>query len=105
MYGGLADRLMLVRYESLMAEPLATLSSIYEFIDEPLFTHDLNNVESNPKMVEFDKRLGTPGLHSVRREVKFETRETILPPDLFSRIVQSAFWDDQEQLPKGLRVV
>jgi hypothetical protein len=28
-----------------------------------------------------------------------------LPPDLFSRIVQSAFWDDKEQLPAGLRVV
>ena len=105
MYGGLADRLMLVRYESLMAEPLETLASIYEFIDEPLFAHDLNNVESNPKMAEFDKRLGTPGLHSVRRVVQSEIRETILPPDLFSRIVQSAFWDDQEQLPAGLRVV
>ena len=40
---------MLVRYESLMAEPLATLVSIHAFIDEPLFEHDLNNVESNPK--------------------------------------------------------
>jgi sulfotransferase len=105
IYGGLAERLMLVRYESLMADPQATLSSIYEFIGEPLFAHDLNNVESNPKMLEFDKRLGTPGLHSVRKVVESQTRETILPPDLFSRIVQSAFWDDKEQLPAGLRVV
>jgi sulfotransferase len=49
-------------------------------------------------MIEFDKRLGIPALHSVRRVVQSETRETILPPDLFSRIVQSAFWDDEEQL-------
>jgi len=58
----------------------------------------LNNIESNLKMIEFDKRLGIPALHSVRRVVQSETRETILPPDLFSRIVQSAFWDDEEQL-------
>jgi sulfotransferase len=56
-------------------------------------------------MVEFDMRLGTPGLHDVRGAVRAETGASALPPDLFARYERDAFWEDLTNLPKAVRVV
>jgi sulfotransferase len=37
--------------------------------------------------------------------VKAQPRETLLPPDLFNRFVNDAFWRDPQKVPDGLRVV
>jgi hypothetical protein len=34
-----------------------------------------------------------------------EPRDTLLPPDLFNRFVNDAFWRDPKRIPEGLRVV
>jgi sulfotransferase len=105
VYGVHADRLLLVRYESLTSNPLGTLAAIYQVIGQPLFAHDPQNIEPTYDMVEFDMRLGTPGLHHVGRSVQPQTRPTVLPPDLFARFANDAFWDDPEQLPKAVRLI
>ena len=79
IYGPHADRLLLVRYESLTANPLGTLASIYNFLDEPLFAHTPDHIEPAYDMIEFDMRLGTPGLHHVRSAVRVENRPRVLP--------------------------
>ena len=105
VYGAFADRVLLVRYESLAANPLATLSAIYEFIGEPLFTHDPAHIEPCYDMIEFDIRLGTPGLHHVGSAVQARVRSTVLPPDLFTRFEKDAFWNDPALLPSAVRLV
>jgi sulfotransferase len=105
VYGEHADRLLLVRYESMTANPLGTLAAIYDFIGEPLFTHDPAHIEPCYDMVEFDLRLGTPGLHEVRSAVRARERPTVLPPELFSRYEALAFWQDPSQLPRAVRIV
>jgi len=105
VYGRHADRLLLVRYESLTANPLGTLAAIYEFIGEPLFAHDPGHIEPCYDMIEFDARLGTPGLHHVGSAVLAKPRDTILPPDLFGRFAKDAFWEDPAQVPPAVRVV
>ena len=105
VYGQYADRLLLVRYETLTANPLAALAAIYATIGEELYTHDPGHIEPTYDMVEFDMRLGTPGLHDVRGAVKTETRASVLPPDLFARYERDAFWEDLANLPKAVRVV
>lgn len=102
-YGAQRDRLLLVQYETLTAEPAKVMHAIYEFIGEPAFEHDFGHVDYD--VTEFDERAGTPGLHTVRGEVKAEPRETVLPPDLFSRFVNDAFWRDPSNVPEGLRIV
>jgi sulfotransferase len=102
-YGAQRDRLLLVQYETLSAEPARVMHAIYEFIGEPVFEHDFGHVDYD--VTEFDERAGTPGLHTVRGSVKAEPRETILPPDLFGRFVNDAFWCDPSRVPDGLRVV
>lgn len=105
VYGEHGDRLLLVRYESLVANPLGTLAAIYDFVGEPLFGHDPGHIEPCWDMVEFDLRLGTPGLHAVGSAVHARERPTVLPPDLFQRYEALACWQDPAQLPKAVRLV
>ncbi len=53
----------------------------------------------------FDERAGTPGLHTVRSVVKAEARDTLLPPDIFNRFINDAFWRDSKGIPPGLQIV
>ena len=91
VYGSQSDRLLLVRYESLVANPLGTLAAIYAFLGKPLHPHDPAHIEPCYDMIEFDQRLGTPGLHDVGRAVHALKRPTILPPDLFARYETNGF--------------
>ena len=105
VYGPHAERLLLVRYETLTANPLAALAAVYAFIGEELFPHDPEHIEPCYEMVEFDMRLGTPGLHDVGRAVRASPRPTVLPPDLFERYQGDAFWNDAARLPKEVSII
>jgi sulfotransferase len=94
-----------VRYESLVANPLGTLAVIYGCIDQDLFPHDPKHIEPCYDMIEFDRRLGTPGLHDVGRSVQARERETVLPPELFKRYQADSFWEDLTLIPSSVSVV
>ena len=103
-YGQEANKLVLVQYESLTINPKRTMKEIYDFIDEPEFDHDFNNIEYNAD--EFDARLGTPGLHTVAKEVKAIKRQTVLPPDLFSRMLNDSFWQKVNvDNPRNVKII
>ena len=105
IFGDQADRLLLLRYETLTADPLGALAKIYEFIGEPVYAHDRDHVQSLAEAIEFDKRLGTPGLHAVGSSVIQMQRRSILPTDLFKRYEAFSFWQHPEEMPAGIRVV
>lgn len=102
-YGTDADRLLLVTFETLTQSPARALEAIYGFLDLAPFRHDFDNISFD--VSEFDRYLGTPGLHSVGKKVKSEARSTILPPDLFNRVVNDTFWKDPAQNTHGARIV
>ena len=97
------DRLMLVQYESLTREPQKTLATIYKFIGEKPFKHEFDKVEFDA--TEFDTKAGTPGLHEVRKKVAPNERKTVLPPDLFSRFENDAFWVNPQLVREGVQIV
>jgi sulfotransferase len=68
-----------------------------------VFQHDTAHVDYDAH--EFDQRAGTPGLHTVRPQVGAIERSTILPPDLFRRFENDAFWRDPLLNPRGVRIV
>ncbi|MCG2672786.1 sulfotransferase [Bradyrhizobium sp. CCBAU 11434] len=89
-WGENASRLILVGYEALCKDPSGTLDQIYDFLGESRFAHDFENVEYEAD--DFDLGIGTPNLHKVRRKVSWLERETVLPPELFNRFANDAFW-------------
>src|SRR5690606_25402318 len=91
-YGEFSDRLLLVDYDLLTQHPARTIELIYRFIDEPLFSHDFDNVDYAES--EFDQNLGVKGLHTVQKKVEFKSRRSILPPDLFVKYQEMDFWQD-----------
>jgi sulfotransferase len=91
-YGEHAERLLLIDYEFLTRRPREVVQLIYQFLDEPPFEHDFDNVDYDAE--EFDAVLGVRGLHRVKPKVQPQTRETILPPDLHQRFQQQTFWRD-----------
>lgn len=102
-FGVHASRLMLVQYETLASEPARVLAAIYEFIGEPACRHDFEHVGLDAEA--FDRQAGTPGLHVVRPRVGARERQTILPPDVFARFENDAFWRDPALNTYGVRVV
>ena len=90
-YGEHREHLLLVRYETLVEYPEDVMAQIYAFLDEKLIEHDFDNVEMDAE--EFDKYLGTPGLHRVKRKVTATVRTNVLPSDLYLRFKKLSFWN------------
>lgn len=91
-YGEYSDRLLLVDYDLLAQFPKKSMQLIYDFLKIPYFEHDFDNVEFSQD--EFDYSIGVKGLHTVKRKVEFQQRRSILPPDLFQKYSEMAFWKD-----------
>ncbi len=91
-YGEYSDRLLLIDYDLLTKFPEKTLKLLYQFLEIEYFNHDFDNVEYAAD--EFDYTLGVKGLHTVQRKVEFRERRSILPPDLFDKYTEMAFWKD-----------
>jgi sulfotransferase len=101
-YGEHADRLVFVEYQALCRDPGRVVRSICRSLGIEPFDHDYEHVETPPLAEEFDRQLGTPGLHRVSAKVEWRERETILPPDLFNGF-GVPFWRGQN--PRGVPIV
>lgn len=91
-YGEHAASMLVVDYELLARTPAKVMQLIYQFIDEPMYEHDFENVEFEAD--EFDRSLGVEGLHRVRARVEWQERATVLPPDLFEQYSALSFWNE-----------
>ncbi len=102
-FGEQAPAMILLEYDALVSDPTRALKMVYDFIGEPWFDHDFDNVEYDAD--EFDLALGAPGLHTIRRKVEFIPRQTVLPPQLFHRFHGDMFWRDPNANPHNVRIV
>ena len=97
-----AEHLLIIDYDMLVAQPAEVIKLLYQFIGEELYEHDFDNVKYDAP--EFDAQLGVRGLHKVHKKVMPRPRATILPPDLFDRYQNMAFWRDLQNC-KAYRLV
>jgi sulfotransferase len=97
-----ADRLIAIRYDSLADRPKEVIAKLYELLGEQPYVHDFDRLDYDE--VEFDSRLGMPGLHKVAPRVEAKKRATILPADLFAQYDRE-FWEMPGQNPKNVIVL
>ena len=102
-FGELAEKLIVVRYESLVRDPSNVIQRLYGRLSEKPFDHDFDNIDYQEE--EFDLRLGMPDLHTVKRKVEPVERATILPPDLFMKYVDMTFWENEKLNTKKVAVL
>jgi sulfotransferase len=81
---------MVINYDDLSKKPEFIINSLYKFIDEPIFNHNFDDVESSYD--EFDNDIQLPGLHSTRKKVQFIPRESIIPPDIWNTVNGMEVW-------------
>jgi len=101
--GDHTDKLVALTYETLTSKPREAIAAIYDFLGEKPFTHDFENIEFDA--AEFDRRLGTPGLHRVGRRVHYEPRKSLLPAELSRRFENDSFWHDPARNINKVKVV
>jgi sulfotransferase len=84
------EMICVVDYDALANNPLETMQKIYQFINEPYFEHNFNNVADS--WDEFDESANIKGLHTVKKRVEFKTRRPIIPSDIWQQYMTSSFW-------------
>jgi sulfotransferase len=90
VYGGERENILMVDYNDLTLRPASVIKDLYEFIGEPAFEHDFNNVGASYD--EFDEDLNLKGTHTIRPKVEHLVRDPILPPDLWQQTEPLSFW-------------
>lgn len=91
-YGEHAKSILVIDYDLLTQAPEKVIGLLYDFIGEPRFAHDFEQLAYDAP--DFDLQLGLPGLHRVRPKVEFTERRTVIPPDLFEKFSNMTFWSD-----------
>jgi sulfotransferase len=81
--------LFLLEYEQLCKNPKQMIMAVYNFIGEPYFDHDFNDVEAS--WDEYDSEIGIK-LHQVRKKVEWRERNFILPSDILNKYSNMEVW-------------
>ena len=103
-HGPYAGKILLLTYHTLTNDPARALAAVYDHLGVEPFAHDFANVAYDAS--EFDARLGMPGLHRVGPVVAPQAeRKSVLPPDLFNRLVPDSFWLEGANNHNGVKVV
>lgn len=102
-FGPHASTLMVVRYESLVASPAETMSSIYDRLGIAPFEHDFGKLAFDHQA--FDERIDLPGLHTVRSEVGKRHLFQHLLPDLKEKYEQYDFWQQEDAEGRGITLI
>jgi sulfotransferase len=88
-----AEGWLFVRMEDFCKNPKKTLHTIYKYIDEPEFEHDLKNIRTTP--LEHDGVHAPIGAHTLSASTILPPREnwdTVLGPDLARKIIMQNQW-------------
>lgn len=89
-FGDLANKLIIVQYESLVGDPGRVMEKLYHALNEPFFRHDFDNIIYDEP--DYDANLGAPGLHAVKRHIRRESRMLSIPPDILGKFADASFW-------------
>ena len=106
-YGQHSNRLMLLRYETLVSCPTLAMGELYAFIGEDHYAHDFDNVVFDDAGArEYDLKVGIPGLHGVAPKIRESApRVPVIPPDLFIKCQIDNFWENPKLNSRNVKVI
>jgi len=90
MFSNEVKHICYIEYDTLVKYPKTAMQQIYQFLDEPWFEHNFDNVED--AYDEFDEQAKIVGLHTVKKRVEYRERRSILPGELWDRYSPMSFW-------------
>jgi len=82
--------IMILEYRYLTTDPESAMKSVYNFIKEPYYKHDFENLKSLDK--SYDMCAGIPGLYQVRKTVERSNEPLMLPPDIINQFQGLEVW-------------
>ena len=85
--------LLLIEYNDLVKKTQATLNKIYSFINQPSFSHKLNNIKSKDPLREIEKLYKLKGMFRLPSRIKKSTTSTnILTQEEYNTYSVKNFW-------------
>ena len=96
------DDVLIIRYEDFTRYPIKCMEDLYEYIDEPYYQHDFNNII---KTVEEDHKWHGPyGNHDVKKvlEPSESKYEEILGESIGNEIIKGHQWYFEKFYPERI---
>jgi sulfotransferase len=95
-FGPQRERMLIINYDDLCQFPQQIMSELHTSLGVPQFNYNVEKIEPIPGAAEFDAARGAIGLHDLKPRVVYETRTTVLPPDIYNNL-PPAFWRVKEE--------
>lgn len=89
---GFRDRILFIKYDDLCINPNEQMKKFYDFIGEPYYQHDYNNLE---QIEENDDVWGYIDLHKIRKKLEYKPSDAIeiLGKDLVEKYNIKYYYD------------
>lgn len=86
------EMIYFIEYENLCKEPEKVMRGVYDFLNQPYYSHDFDNVEYSNE--NFDKACNLKDLHTVKKKVEYNPPRNILPPEIVKKYkeMKMEFW-------------
>ena len=98
-YGAFRKKLFIVEYVDLCTRPAGVMTELHAAIDEAPFKYRFDKIEAVKGAAEFDRKLGTPGLHDLKSQVILDPPQRTLPPEIVKSL-PLPFWRVSEAVRK-----
>jgi hypothetical protein len=89
---GGSDRIKFLRYEDFKSEPNEALGEVYDFLQLPLYQHDLNNIQQSALFEHDNAYFREKTSHVVRRELTDNPVVRNLSDNFHNRILSEHKW-------------
>jgi len=87
------DCLLLIEYNSLIQEPQKTMEQIYDFINQPYYQHNFDNIVSSDPLKEVETFYGLKGMFDLHKKLqRSQTSIDILTEKEYNAYTNKNFW-------------
>ena len=84
------DNFLFIEYEYMCENPIQVMENVYNFIEEPYFEHDFNNVQSEHYLMDLYDN--APNFHTTHAVLKNDKPTIITPEEVLKEYNFGKFW-------------